>query len=237
MRRFIMLGSVLALLIASMASFGEGAKDTPKAAETRKLLQQKVTVEYTDTFLYEAIDDLKSQVKGLTFKLDTAGGVSKNLKVSFKGEDKTVAEVLEGMFKKNGCGYIVISKQGNAYDGIVQVKQGKERGYPLGEEPDAASTKVKASADKSSGKDKSKDKTASKTKTAKAKDKTGDDAKPDDDADKAEHDAGVKLGFAKTLLDDGKTAKAKERLEELVEKYPKTKAATEAKELLKKLEP
>jgi hypothetical protein len=27
--------------------------------------------------------------------------------------------------------YIVISKKGNAYDGLVQIRQGKERGYPI----------------------------------------------------------------------------------------------------------
>ena len=50
-------------------------------------------------------------------------------------KDKSVEEVLDGMFKKNGLGYIVISKKNNAYDGLVQIKQGPERGYEKGKEP------------------------------------------------------------------------------------------------------
>ena len=32
---------------------------------------------------------------------------------------------------RNDLGYIVISQKNNAYDGSIQVRQGKERGYPL----------------------------------------------------------------------------------------------------------
>jgi autotransporter-associated beta strand protein len=42
----------------------------------------------------------------------------------------TLAEVFDGMFKKNGLGYIVISGKNNGYDGSIQIKQGKERGFP-----------------------------------------------------------------------------------------------------------
>jgi hypothetical protein len=227
-RRLILRGSVLALFTVVVATFGRAGEDTPKAAETRKLLQQKVTVDYSEMTLSEAVDDLKSQVKGLTFKLDTAGGVSKNVKMTYKGEDKTVAEVLDGMFKKNGYGYIVISKKGNAYDGIVQIKQGKERGYAQGEDAGAAD------------KDKAAGKATAKTKPAKTKDvskeKPASEEKPGDDADKTEREAATKLQFAKTLAEDGKKVRAKERLEELIAKYPDTKAAKEAKALLKKLE-
>ena len=238
-RRFIVLGSVLSLFMAGVVAFSKERTDTPKAAETRKLLLQKISVEYTDTSLTDVVEDLKGQVKGLTFKLDTAGGVSKNLKISFKGDEKTVAEVLDAIFKKNGCGYIVVSKEGDAYDGIVKIKQGKERGYAVGEEPDSAKGKDKNVADKSTAKDKAKDKSPSKVKTAKAKaddkEKSTDDVKTEDSPDKDEHDAAVKFDFAKDLAKAGKTEKAKQRLEELIEKYPKTKAAMEAKELLKKL--
>jgi len=52
--------------------------------------------------------------------------------------------------------------------------------------------------------------------------------------DKDEEDAARKLKFAKSLLEDGKDEKAAERFAEIVKKYPKTKAAAEAKELLQK---
>jgi hypothetical protein len=44
--------------------------------------------------------------------------------------------------------------------------------------------------------------------------------------------ASAKLTFAKTLIDNGKLDKAKERLQELIKQNPNTKAASRAKELL-----
>jgi hypothetical protein len=34
------------------------------------------------------------------------------------------------MFKKNDLGDIVVSQQGNAYDGTLLIVRGKARGYP-----------------------------------------------------------------------------------------------------------
>jgi len=61
------------------------------------------------------------------------------------------------------------------------------------------------------------------------------DDKPLADGQKAEEEANRKLKFAKTFVEDGKTVKAKERLEEIVTSYPMTKAAAEAKVLLSEL--
>jgi S1-C subfamily serine protease len=57
----------------------------------------------------------------------------------------------------------------------------------------------------------------------------------DDDKTKAEKEATHKLKLAKMLLADGLQDKARTRLKEVVDAYPKTKAAEEAKELLKNL--
>jgi hypothetical protein len=46
--------------------------------------------------------------------------------------------------------------------------------------------------------------------------------------------AGQLLKFAKILASDGKVAKARERLDEILKRYPESDAAREAKELLKK---
>jgi autotransporter-associated beta strand protein len=108
----------------------KSSDDTPKAAQARKLLKQKTSVEFQDTRLEDALDEIKEQVKGLVFRLDTKGGVSRNQTINFKAEGKPVAEILDGMFKKNGLGYVVISGKNNAYDGSILIKQGKERGYP-----------------------------------------------------------------------------------------------------------
>jgi hypothetical protein len=105
--------------------------DTPAAAATRKLLEKKVTCDYKDTRLEDVVDDLKEQVKGLKMQLDTKGGVSRNQTINYKAKDVTLAEALDGMFQKNGLGYLIISKKGDAYDGSIRIKQGKERGDPL----------------------------------------------------------------------------------------------------------
>jgi hypothetical protein len=124
-RRLLAFAAVLACLANAHAD-----EDTPAAAKTRKLLKEKVTVEFKDTRLEDAMDELKDQVKGLKVLLDTKGGVSRNQTVTYTGNDVTVEQALDGMFKKSDLGYIVISKRANAYDGAVLVRKGKERGTP-----------------------------------------------------------------------------------------------------------
>jgi hypothetical protein len=231
-RHPIFVTAVLGLLVTAFWVLAK-EKDTPKAAETRKKLQEKISVDYQDEPIRNVAEDLKSKVKGLGVKIDSTGGVSGNIKITYKGDDETLEKVLAGMFKKNGLGYIVVSKAGNAYDGTLLIKQGKERGYPVGEEPDQTAAKDDEEKDKTAAKGKDKAKAKPKKKT---EEKTAAKEKPEDDPDKDEKDAARKLNFAKTLAEDGKTAKAKERLEEVITKYPKTKAAEEARELLKNLD-
>jgi hypothetical protein len=124
-RRLLAFAAVLVCLGGIRAD-----ENTPAAAKTRKLLKEKVTVEFKDTRLADAVDELKDQVNGLKILLDTKGGVSRNQAVNYTGKDVTVAEALDGMFKKNDLGYIVISKKANAYDGVVLIRKGRERGTP-----------------------------------------------------------------------------------------------------------
>jgi hypothetical protein len=124
------------------------------------------------------------------------------------------------MFQKNGLGYIVVSKEKDRYDGWVLIRQGKERGYPEGEDPTKKSDKKES---------KEKDK-------ADAKDKPMPAEKPADDADKIEQRASSRLTQAEMLLKDGKKAKAKQYCEEIVKQYPQTKAAEKAKAMLEKLD-
>ncbi len=235
MRRLPMLGTVLVVFVTTVAA-QERAKDTPKAAEARKRLQQKISVDYAGMPLRDVRQDLNDQVKGLGLRLDTKGGVSQNIRITYKADNKTVADVLDAIFTKNALGYIVISKEGDAYDGTILVRQGKERGFATGDDAEMPD-KEKAVAEKP---DKAKPEKTGKAKTEpkddvkeKAPPKEKEEAK--DDPEKLEKDAARKYGFAKTLADDGKTARAKERLEELIKAYPGTKAAAQAEELLKKL--
>ena len=107
--------------------------DTPKAAATRKKLQAKVTVKFKEEPLKECVEELKDAVPGVSILIDTKGGVSGNTTINYEAKDTTLADVLDGMFKKNGLGYIVISGKKDAYDGSILIKQGKERGYPIKE--------------------------------------------------------------------------------------------------------
>jgi hypothetical protein len=226
--------ATLTLFLVVLGAMGQSREDSPKAATTRKKLDTPVTVDYADAPLEpDVVEDLKEQIKGLGIKLDTAGGVSKNIRITYKADKKPLRDVLDGMFRKNGLGYVVISKKGTAYDGNLLITRGSERGYPAGQEP--AKTAVKAAKDteaeeKPTAKGKTKEKTTAKEKSA-PKEET-----PEDDAAKAERDAARKFGFAKTLADDGKTARAKERLKEIIAKYPNTKGTEQARELLKILE-
>jgi hypothetical protein len=132
----LLLATAVACLSLVSGYAADKDDDTPAAAKTRKLLQAKVTVEFKDTRLADVVEELKDQVKGLRMQLDTKGGVSNNQPITYNGTDVTVEEALDQMFKKNGLGYVVISQKGNAYDGSVQIRKGKERGYPAGKDKD-----------------------------------------------------------------------------------------------------
>jgi hypothetical protein len=127
MRAVLSAAVLLCTALASVA--GDKPEDTPNAAKMRKLLKTKISVDFKDTRLEDAMEEIKEEVKGFKFLLDTKGGVSRNQTITYKAKDKTVEEILDEMFKKPELGYIVISRKGNAYDGLVQVRKGKERGY------------------------------------------------------------------------------------------------------------
>ena len=115
-----------------------------------------------------------------------------------------------------GLGYVVVSLEKDRYDGFLKIKQGKERGYPLGQGPVAKAP------------DKDKPKTAPEKPAAKPK-------PPVAEGDKAEKTAAARLSLAQELIETGKTVKGIAWLEGIVEMYPTTKAAAEAKKLLAKL--
>jgi hypothetical protein len=209
-------------------------KDSPAAAATRKKLQAKISVEYKDVSIKEIMDDIKQKVNDatgtdLSIWLDNPGGVSNNSTLSYSAKDQTVADILDGMFKDNGLGYVVISKEyktyNSRYDGWLLIVKGKERGYPENGDKEPAA------------KEKEKSKKADKSKDKPAADKATDDKpKTEDDVAKAERDAGRQLKYVKTYIEDGKNDLAIKHCKEIIKKYPKTEAAKEAKKYLEKLE-
>ena len=105
------------------------SEDTPKAAKTRMLLKQKVTFDWKDTSFGDIVDDIKMQVKGLGLRVDTKSGVNLNKQVTFKCKDIPLEDALEMLIGKNGWGFFVRSHKGDAYDGVLFIKVGKERGW------------------------------------------------------------------------------------------------------------
>ena len=132
MKRMTVLAG-MAILGAFLSWTSTMAQETdtkfiPAAKKTRELLKTKISVDFDDTILKDAVQELKDQVKGLVIRIDSKGGVSQNGKLTFKASDKPVSEVLEGMFAKNGLGYVIINNAKDAYPGAIMIKQGKERG-------------------------------------------------------------------------------------------------------------
>jgi hypothetical protein len=126
------VAAALAIISFNTADDKPGSDDTPKAAATRKLLKTKITVNFKDTRLEDVVEEIKEEhVKGISIRLDTRGGVSRNQTITYKGKDVALEQALDEMFQKNGLGYVVTSEKNNAYDGSILIRQGKERGFPL----------------------------------------------------------------------------------------------------------
>jgi TolA-binding protein len=220
-RRLLWTGAIGLLVAASIIAQDKKpaekkTKDSPAAASTRKKLDTKISVDYKDERLEDIIKDLKSKVENLSIWPDNAGGVSNNITITYKADDKSLAEVLDEMFKSNDLGYLIGQTKDKRYDGWLLIKKGKFRG-------DEEIPKTTA---KDPPKDKEKDKDKAKPADKKPPEQTG---------DKTEQEAALKLKYAKKLQDDGIVDKAKERYQEIVKKFPKTEAAKEAQKLLEKL--
>lgn len=126
--RHLLALSCLCLFVAEFyAADDKAGDDTPKAAATRKLLKVKISVDFKDTRLADAIEEIKEQFKekkmNISIRLDTKGGVSQNRTLTYKADDQPLEQVFEGMFKKIGLTYTIISGKNNAYDGSILVKQ------------------------------------------------------------------------------------------------------------------
>jgi len=230
-RRLLACFPVLVLAVAALW----GADDTTKAAATRQKLQQEISVDYKETLLRDVMEDLKEKVEGVGILADTKGGVNLNTKITYKADNKPVTEILNDISDKYALGYFVISQKGNGYDGSLKITRGKERGYQEGQQarggPKAEEKTGTAEKPRDRLKDKDRPKAAEKPR---ADDRPKAEDRPADDD--PEGTAARKLKLIKELIEGGKIEKAKERLEELTRRYPKTKAAEEAKDLLKGLD-
>lgn len=157
------------------------AKDSPAAEHTRmKLLKTKVTVDFKNYPLREALKEFAAQVEMQaerpvmwTYPEDIQPGQ----KVTYSCNNKPLDAALGELCTKLKLGYVVVSGEDDPRDGWVRV-------------------------------------------TAADDEKT----------------AATRLAAAKEHIEKGKKATARAVLNNLIEKYPKTKAATEAKAVLEKLD-
>ncbi len=127
-QRLLAAVGFLAMSLLGGIGFAQEVEASAKAKSAQKFLKAKVTVEFTDVRLEEILEDLKEQVKGVNFFVDSKGGVSRNSKLSYKGKGDSLGMALDGILKTNGLGYQIISNKGNAYDGLIKVVQGPDRG-------------------------------------------------------------------------------------------------------------
>jgi hypothetical protein len=128
MRRFLVAASLFTLCLVT-AQAAPVPEDTPKAAATRKLLQQKVSFNWKNTSFGDVVDDIKMEVKGLGIIVDTKSGVTRNKQITFSCKDVTLDEALEKLLGPNGWGYYIKSQKGDGYDGVLIIRVGKERGW------------------------------------------------------------------------------------------------------------
>jgi hypothetical protein len=110
------------------------AKDTPAADLTRtKLLKVKVTGTFTDVRLGDVLKEFAAQVDS---RADEPVMWSYGpqfpfaQKVTFSVTDKPLDAALDELFAKaaGGLGYVVLSKDGDKYDGWVRLTTTGERG-------------------------------------------------------------------------------------------------------------
>jgi hypothetical protein len=214
------------------------AQETPRVKATReKMLPAKLKLDIDKKMLRAIItDDLPAAVKEATMlalRIEPAPGSGVTLTSSFelKGE-MTLAEALNKICEEKSWGwYVNVARPGDQKDGAIFLTTNpKERGYKEGTGP---ATKEKEMAKKDDAKGKEKEPAKGKE-TAKAKTKEKDDMPPAGGGDD-EKTAADLLTKARVQNSLKQADKAKATLNEIITKYPDTKAAADAKKLLERI--
>ena len=139
------LGGLTLAVCGAMALWA--ADDTEAAKMTRdERLMVKVTVDYKDVPIGDALKDLVSKIddaKKGKIEIKFATGVSANSKIKFAAKDKTVEEVLDGLLGTD-LGYVVISEKGDKTDGGLLITKGTERGMAMTGKPGDKSKRCSA---------------------------------------------------------------------------------------------
>jgi hypothetical protein len=183
-----------------------------------KKLPAKLKINYDNVMLREILEDLPNLVSEssgagkLRIKSDPQG-VTLTSRFTIKGE-MTLSDLLDTIVKDKGWGWYVNSKTGDQNDGAVMLTPNpKERGFKEGTGPAGKG----ATAKKEMPKDKKDTKEAPKT------------------AGAPNVEASNLLTKAKLQINLKQTEAAKTTLNTLLEKYPDSSSASEAKKMLEKL--
>ena len=154
-----LFGALLALAAPGVAQAPKDApkaapklvvKDTPAAEFTRtKALRAKVAVEFTDVKIGEVLKEfahLAEEATGEPLMLAYGEGFPFAKKVTLTVSNQTLEAALEQLFTKagGGLGYVVVSKDGDKYDGWVRLTTTGERGIEV--PPPGAAEEAEAAA-------------------------------------------------------------------------------------------
>jgi hypothetical protein len=128
MLRMCVAGLIMLSMVVELGA-QEKKTEPPIIAKTRKKLETKISVEFTDEKLKDVVSELEKEAE-VKFRLDTKGGVSGNMSFTYKAEDKTLKDILNEMFKGKGLGYVIHRKTNNndRYEGYIDIVQGDQRG-------------------------------------------------------------------------------------------------------------
>jgi hypothetical protein len=135
----VVVAGVTLLAVAAVSH----AQESPAAKATRDRLKKIILdeVDWKEIPTRDVFNDLKNESNNkVSFKIDTANGMSMNSRLSYKAKKVSLEKVLNDLSDKYDFGWIVYSNpkdKNDRYNGWVVLRKGKgkERGYEAGTEP------------------------------------------------------------------------------------------------------
>ena len=137
--RLFLISSMICIGIAGTPAAAQTPKpastDSPATSFTRtKLLTAKVSVQATSAPLGEILKEFAAQVDSSAdqpMMWSYGPGFPHSKKVAFSVKDKPLDEAMDLLLTKagGGLGYVVVSRDGEKYDGWVRLTTTGERGF------------------------------------------------------------------------------------------------------------
>jgi len=156
-------------------------------------------------------------------------GITLTSRFTVKAKDEALEDVLDKLLKEKNWGYYVqVGPPGSQDDGAIMLVSKPWRGTPE-EEPKGGKKEEKTAKKEEKGKKEVAKKEPTEKKEPAEKTEKKEPVSDDETL------AGRRVDLAENYIADGKKEKAQEILEDVVKKYPDTKAAEKAKKMLEKL--